>query len=265
VTNPTKDEPTGVRRRAPAGGGEQLGLFGTEAAFVIRFSRRARRLAVKVFPHGVVEVVVPPRTARRRVDAFLRDHAGWIEEARRQLGRGRAGLGLAPPDTIELDAIGESWTVRYLTGARAAPAVSAHPASRELLVPGADDDHARRSVLRHWLKQRAQETLLPWLNAVSGELGLPYASATVRRQRSRWGSCSAERHISLNCARLFLEPSLVRYLFVHELAHTRHLDHSRAYWRLVGRLEPDFEQLEAELSAAWRMVPAWVSYDPPPG
>jgi hypothetical protein len=62
---------------------------------------------------------------------------------------------------------------------------------------------------------------------------------------------------------LFLDPPLVRYLFVHELCHTRHLNHSTAFWRLVQRIEPDFQRLEARLTDAWRAVPAWVTYDPP--
>jgi predicted metal-dependent hydrolase len=109
---------------------------------------------------------------------------------------------------------------------------------------------------------RARATLLPWLEAVSAEVGLPYTGASVRRQRSRWGSCSARHAISLNCALLFVEPALVRHLFLHELAHTRHLNHSPRFWRLVATLDPEFELRERALREAWRSVPAWLNHDP---
>jgi predicted metal-dependent hydrolase len=80
----------------------------------------------------------------------------------------------------------------------------------------------------------------------------------MRLQRTRWGSCSAQRTVSLNAALLLLEPELVRYLMVHELCHLRWLDHSRRYWRLVERFEPDFRALDRRLTEAWRELPAWL-------
>jgi len=64
--------------------------------------------------------------------------------------------------------------------------------------------------------------------------------------------------VSLNCSLVFLRPEVVRYLFVHELAHLKHMNHSPAFWRLVQTLEPDYRRLDRELLAGWRTVPLWV-------
>ena len=80
----------------------------------------------------------------------------------------------------------------------------------------------------------------------------------IRCQRTRWGSCSTRGTVSLNCSLLFLREDVVRYLFVHELAHTRHMNHSPDFWRCVETLEPDYRRLDAELLAGWRTVPEWV-------
>lgn len=239
---------------------DQLGLFDGEDAVVVRRSARARRLALRVFPHGAVEVVAPLRAGERSIRAFLRSHAGWIAKARGRFRELHGDAGFAPPQEILLAAIGERWTVEYVSGAkrlRAEPAVG----GGRLRVSGPDNAQVRRQQLRAWLLARGRERLAPWLASVSAEVGLPYCGVTVRRQRSRWGSCSARHSISLNCALLFLGPELVRHLFLHELAHTRHLDHSRAFWRLVARLDSDYEKAERRLRAAWSEVPAWVSYD----
>ena len=53
-------------------------------------------------------------------------------------------------------------------------------------------------------------------------------------------------------------PEVVRYLFLHELAHTKHMNHSASFWRLVEKLEPEYRRLDRELLAGWRTVPAWV-------
>jgi predicted metal-dependent hydrolase len=240
---------------------DQLALFGAEAAVVVRRSARARRLSLRVFPHGLVEVVAPPRAAERSIHRFVSDHQGWIQRARREFGASPQARMVDPPGEIGLAAVGEVWTVAYAEGAR-----------RLRSVPGADggsirltgpvDPVWRVQQLRRWLQQRGRAVLEPWLAQVASETGLAYRGVTVRRQRSRWGSCSARHDISLNCALLFLEPALVRHVLVHELAHTRHLNHGPAFWRLVARLAPDFELAERELRAAWRSVPAWVNHDP---
>jgi predicted metal-dependent hydrolase len=80
----------------------------------------------------------------------------------------------------------------------------------------------------------------------------------VRLQRTRWGSCSSSGTVSLNAALLFLEPNVVRYLFVHELCHLVALNHSRKFWTEVARHEPDYEALDRRLTQAWHEIPLWA-------
>jgi len=239
----------------------QLALFGAESAVVVRRSARARRLSLRVFPHGLVEVVAPQRAAERSIHRFVSDHQDWIQRARREFDAAPQARMVDPPGEISLAAVDEAWTVAYGEGARRLRAVPA-TGGGSLQLSGPVDPVWRVQQLRRWLQQRGRAVLGPWLAQVARETGLAYRGVTVRRQRSRWGSCSARHDISLNCALLFLEPALVRHVLVHELAHTRHLNHGPAFWRLVGRLAPDFEVAERELRAAWRVVPAWVNHDP---
>ncbi len=64
--------------------------------------------------------------------------------------------------------------------------------------------------------------------------------------------------ISLNYCMLFLQPEQVRYVMIHELCHARHMNHSRRYWALVARHEPDYRSLDKGLNSAWKQIPAWV-------
>lgn len=69
--------------------------------------------------------------------------------------------------------------------------------------------------------------------------GLKVVRVSVRDQRTRWGSCGPNGHISLNW-RLVAMPGWVSdYVMIHELMHLRRLDHSPAYWRLVAQACPD--------------------------
>ena len=103
---------------------------------------------------------------------------------------------------------------------------------RRFSVRAPDTEQARQK-LKDWLKQAAQERLAPPLLQLARDLNYSIERVAIRCQRTRWGSCSTRGTVSLNCSLVFLRPEVVRYLFVHELAHTRHMNHSPAFWRLV--------------------------------
>lgn len=162
-----------------------------------------------------------------------------------------------PPEVLDLTAVNERWGVGYRSSPSGRALCRESQPAQLLLVQGAGEA-AWRMALRRWLTRRAKAALLPWLAATSEELGLAYANAGVRGQKTRWGSCSARGNISLNHALLFLPPPLVRYLFVHELCHTRQMNHSERFWALVARMEPSYREYEKELRLAARYVPPWL-------
>jgi predicted metal-dependent hydrolase len=95
---------------------------------------------------------------------------------------------------------------------------------------------------RYRNRQRARAELPARLLELAARHGLTVTRVSVRNQRTRWGSCGRDGHISLNW-RLVLMPADVRdYVLVHELMHLRRLDHSRAYWRLVAAACPSYRE-----------------------
>jgi len=64
--------------------------------------------------------------------------------------------------------------------------------------------------------------------------------------------------LSLNYKLVFINPHIVDYVLLHELAHTRHLDHSAAFWRFLDGLKPNARQLDRQLKEAGSQVPPWL-------
>jgi predicted metal-dependent hydrolase len=238
----------------------QLPLWAEESPahrWAVRESRRARRLAVRVFHSGRVEVVVPRRTSRRAVVQFLDGHREWIESKLAHALRQALAPQPFPPPHIELSAFRHSWRVHLAGGKAPLRACVAAPGILALTGDGSDGPLVR-SALRTWLARQARELLPPALAACARDMQATYRRVAIRWQRTRWGSCSTRGTISLNGCLLFQTPQVLRYLLVHELAHTRHMDHSRAFWANVARYCPEHARLDAELLDGWRRVPAWV-------
>jgi len=228
----------------------------TSPGWDVRISRRARRLSMRVFPGGRIEVVVPPGVGIPAIERFVSRHREWAERRAREFTPLVPHGATRRPALVELALLQRSWRVEYQSAGR--PAV--HDAGDGLLRicgPGHTDESVSRALMR-WLSGLASAELGERLEALSRELGIDYARMHLRRQRTRWGSCSAAGTISLNVCLMFQRPAVVRYLLVHELCHRRHLNHSDRYWRLVQSYEPGWRSLDAELLQGWRNVPAWV-------
>ncbi|MDP0499300.1 MAG: SprT family zinc-dependent metalloprotease [Verrucomicrobiota bacterium JB022] len=102
--------------------------------------------------------------------------------------------------------------------------------------------------LREGLWAAAKLVLPSRVRELARVQGLPVARISVRDQRTRWGSCSESGNISLNWRLVLLEPSLHDHVIWHELAHLRHMNHSKAYWSFLEKLDPQAQQHDVELT-----------------
>ena len=239
----------------------QLSLFearDTSQTWTVRVSRRARRLSVRVYPGGKVEVVVPPGASPAIVQRFVGTHRAWIDERVSDLSIAPPLANQLRPSEIYLPSIDRRYRVEYHHSPDPLAVHVVEPDSRLIVHGPLQDDRQIANVLRRWLTQLAHRELGERLAHVAKEGGFNYERVQIRRQRTRWGSCSATGTISLNLCLVFLSPAVVRYLLVHELCHTRHMNHSARYWALVERHEPDYERLDKELVRGWQSVPGWV-------
>lgn len=229
-------------------------------AYTVRESRRAKRARINVSPAGRVEVVVPAGFPHRKIPELVAANRQWLERAlervrQRQADHPEMHQGL--PERIRLAALDREWPVVYPGSGNAGARESADGHLRV----HAPDRRGARDALCNWLGRTAKAHLVPWAGSVAGDLGLTAGAVRVRAQASRWGSCSQRGNLNLNRNLLFLAPEVVRYLLVHELAHTVHMDHSPDFWALVARLEPGYRDLDRQLRRAAGQVPVWALAD----
>lgn len=229
--------------------------------YTVRISARARRVRLVITPADGLVVVVPKGFPASRVPEVVREHVPWIERTLERTAERRAhlaGISQAPvPETIDLPGIGVRWRIELKRG----EAVGVRGTLRDetlTLTGDVDDTEVCRAAMRRAVGRVARERLPLMLGSAEAETGWSATKVSVRRQRSRWGSCTSKHAISLNESLVFLPQHLVRYVMVHELAHTRRLDHSPAFWALVQGHETAWRDHRRELREAWRHVPAWA-------
>jgi predicted metal-dependent hydrolase len=213
----------------------------------VRYERhpRARRYRLTLRPDGTARCTVPARGSLAEARRFVERSRDWLAQ--------RLAARTAQPPRAQVWALGAPVWFR----GQPTPLTQGERAGELRLgdwtfrVRGAWPDDLRPAVQRA-LWRRAAAELPARLAELAARHGYAVRRVSVRNQRTRWGSCSARGVISLNW-RLVQTPEFVRdYILLHELAHTRHLNHSDRYWQEVGRVCPDYARAEAWLKTHGR-------------
>lgn len=77
---------------------------------------------------------------------------------------------------------------------------------------------------------------------------ISYNKIFIRNQKTRWGSCSSKKNLSINYKIAVLPQHLMDYVLLHELVHIKHLNHSRLFWDELNILVGDARSLDRQLN-----------------
>ena len=204
---------------------------------IIRRNNRSRTMSATVTPTGQLRISVPTltplfmirrmlRLSRKELQALLTSRQGMVYVDGMVIGK-----------THSLHVVsGSSFHVR--TAARQIIVRLPHGLS---LTDPQVVARIRPAVIRV-LRLQAKQYLPARLAALASLHGYSYDRVRLSHAGTRWGSCSSRGTISLNIALMQLPNELIDYVLVHELVHTRQMNHSTAFWSLVGAIEPDYRR-----------------------
>ena len=193
-----------------------------------RRSARASRVSLRIDAReGAVIVTLPTRAAEAAGRTLLLSHTDWVAERLARLPRP-----VALVDGAAVPIGGRAHRIVHRPGARGAAWIEAE----ELHVSGHPAFLARR--VTDFLRAEARRRLAALAMQKAAAAALPARRVVVKDTSSRWGSCTADGTLMF-CWRLVMAPPEVQdYVVGHEVAHLRHMDHSRQFWALAAQLTP---------------------------
>lgn len=88
----------------------------------------------------------------------------------------------------------------------------------------------------------AKEKLPRLVARYAKEMDVSYEKVFVKAQKTRWGSCSSQGNINLNCLLMNVPAYVRKYVIVHELAHRKEMNHSERFWKVVSAEIPEYHK-----------------------
>lgn len=206
--------------------------------------RGSRSIRLTLASDGKVKVTIPTWASYRSGISFAAAKQQWITQNRP-----------APAELLaEGQSIGKAHRLHFVADAtvgsvstrmRGSQIVITYPAylfSAEEIVQAA----AHKAALRA-LRLEAGKLLKLRLEDLSQKYGYEYGSFAVKRLKGRWGSCDQEKNIILNIYLMQVPWDLIDYVIMHELAHTRVLQHGQPFWQEMERHLPHAKHLRSRL------------------
>ena len=185
--------------------------------FLIKVNTRARRLTFRTREDAVYVTVSPGTTMKEVIDTEFFKLSLVSGQRERFLSRSELGEMqiICPPGADFSDEGLQAWL---------------------------------RKVIEEALRGNAKIILPPRLYMLSQKHNLPYQSVKINSSSGRWGSCSARRNINLSFYLVLLPKHLIDYVLLHELSHTREMNHGERFWALLDELtEGKAQALRKEL------------------
>ena len=223
-------------RIAPELAADHLSLtIDGQAVFVpVRRSARARRIILRMdATRGGPLLTLPVASNLAEARRFLDRHSGWLAARLARLPEARPFA-----DGAVFPLRGEACRIVHRDG-RGLIRLAATPDERRVIVPGAAAHLPRR--LTDWLRREARSDLAAAVSAHAATIEASFSTLRIGDAKSRWGSCTRRGVLSFSWRLILAPPFVLDYLAAHEVAHLAEMNHGPAFWRLVARLDPDFE------------------------
>ena len=230
----------------------------TTIEYQVRRSERRKKTVQVTIDGGSVQVAAPMDTPADDLQTLVRRRAPWIlNHASDEL------LAVAPKRFVSgetLPYLGRNVRMVFEAADIRTPEVRFDHWRFSIKVPehlsGSQRNEDIRKAIIAWYRGRAsvrlQSGVEKWLPRFGGG-ELP--DVLIRDQRQRWGSCAPDGTLRFNWRVVMLEPALVDYVIVHELAHLTVRNHSDDYWRLLTQMMPDAQERRRKLRTVGHTLP----------
>lgn len=207
---------------------------------VVRRSRLSRYVRLKIGQNGALSASLPWRASiklvKQLIDQSRDELRGIVKDYSARRVSYRDGM-----------TVGKSHRLSVAYDNVAAPTCSVKDQRVTVTLPAtttitstAAQSFIREAVLKA-LRKEARAYLPRRTRFLASRHGFHVESIKLNNAKTRWGSCSSRNMLNLNVALMRLPHELIDYVIIHELCHTRHMNHGSAFWTMVEDIDPDYK------------------------
>ena len=223
-----------------------LNLSGNSLTYVLIRSSARRSLTIQIKETAEIIVYAPNLLSERKIEEFLQAKSSWILKKTKEFQFKNIHRNKKLTTGSELLFLGKKYRLNIAEGNGVKSGLSFDGEQwRASLAPGLSAELQQDQLLNHfteWYRLQAKEVLAGRVFNYSRIMKLQPQNIVVRTQKRLWGSCHPhKKEINLNWKLIMAPMRAIDYVVVHELAHLKHANHSKRFWKCVENIMPDYK------------------------
>jgi len=190
-----------------------------------------------------LRVSAPLRVSMRELPKFIHEKSDWVldkldqfEKLERKIHKQRYRIG------SKVLFLGKPYIIRVYESSSKKTRITMNGRELEMYLPKMEFPEGRERYLQRlvwaWYRIQARKVIGHRVLQFASIMRVKPGAITIKKQRSRWGSCSAEGNLNFNLLLMMMPPRVLDYVIIHELAHLVELNHSPKYWSIVDAYCP---------------------------
>ncbi len=216
----------------------KLYIDDTELTYRVRYSQKAKYLRLQINPSTGLEVIIPRRCKSEDAEKFIYKKKDWIFKHLNTIPVNEEFSFLG--NRIEIKQTFDLFLEKHKVSFNSGSLVIESPSGSSETI---------EAIYNTWLRHRAKKYLPERTGMLAEQYGFTCKRISIRSQKTRWGSCSTSGNISLNYKLMKYSPRVINYVIIHELCHTKQMNHSKKFWKLVESIVPNYKELKRELKS----------------
>ncbi|MBQ0017327.1 MAG: DUF45 domain-containing protein, partial [Clostridiales bacterium] len=108
--------------------------------------------------------------------------------------------------------------------------------SNQIIIEKTSSLNSVKSQIKEFLMESCDKVLVPRICEISRKIGVSFKQIKIVSSKAKWGMCDSKKCLYFNYKMLMLPHEIIDYIIVHELCHLLELNHSKNFWKLVGKI-----------------------------
>ncbi|MDD4238551.1 MAG: SprT family zinc-dependent metalloprotease [Desulfotomaculaceae bacterium] len=229
--------------------------FSNETIDYALIYKKRKTMGIYIDSYGHVEVQVPKETPEEKVLQLLEVKWDCIQRTTKEMKERMVGQQEKVYEHGEVfQYSGNDYPIEIIEDISVQQDHVTFKGDKLIIYVKQHEDERVRQALKRFYYQMCKSLVERRIRFYQSSFKLKPRSIKISDSKSRWGTCDSKLQLTFNWKLAMAPLEVIDYIVVHEMCHMVHLNHDRSFWRLVGKILPDYEELQNWLAqSSWKM------------
>lgn len=212
--------------------------------------RKRKNITITVKPKNQVAIISPPGINIKTLEELLKSKSNWILKKLEKYKDIDINEEIVFENGTELYYLGEIYYLNIINSNKHNSNV--YISKNKIIIESNDLSQSNlKDILKKWYKSESEKIVIEKLQKLKNKSeimnSLTPTCIKVKEQNKRWGSCTSKGNIYINSKISMTRPKSIEYILVHEFSHLVHMNHSKEFYKFIGRIMPSYKDEEVWL------------------